>query len=532
MNRREFMRLNLAASGALTAGGARAAPRPGAADDVAEVGIAELQAAMQAGRTTSRGLVRAYLARIRAIDRAGPRINSIIELNPEAQAIAAALDRERRSKGPRGPLHGVPVVLKDNIATADRMHTTAGSLALVEARAPRDAFVVQRLRAAGAVILGKANLSEWANFRSTRSTSGWSARGGLTRNPYALDRNPSGSSSGSAAAIASSLAAAALGTETDGSIVSPSSANGLVGIKPTLGLVSRDGIVPIAHSQDTAGPMARSVADAAALLSAIAGADPRDAATAEAGAYAVDFTRFLDRDGLRGARIGVVRANFGGRNDLVGKLAEDALEVMRAQGAVLFDPVEVPNAGKYGQSELEVLLHELKADMQAYLAEFAAGSGMASLKDLIDFNDRHASSELRYFGQEHFIAAHAKGGLDTPAYREALENNRRYSRAEGLDLVLGQQRLDALVAPTGGPAWLTDFIRGDASGGGFTSPAAVAGYPHVTVPAGFVHGLPCGLSFVGGAWSEPTLIRLAYSFEQASGHRRAPTYPRSVNLGA
>ncbi|APV52528.1 amidase [Betaproteobacteria bacterium GR16-43] len=532
MNRRQFIRLAAAlGAGAISGEHAMAASSPGAELNVVEAGVAELQAAMVAGRFTSQALVRAYLARIRTIDKGGPRINSVIEVNPEAVAIAAALDKERRLKGPRGPLHGIPVLIKDNIATFDKMQTTAGSLALVGVKPPRDSFVAAKLREAGAVILGKTNLSEWANFRSTRSTSGWSARGGLTRNPYALDRNTSGSSSGSGAAIAASLAAVAVGTETDGSIISPAGANGLVGIKPTLGLVSRDGIIPIAHSQDTAGPMARTVADAAALLTALSGADPRDAATGDAGKYATDFTRFLDKEGLKGARIGVVRANFGGRNDLVSAVVEAQLKVLEASGAVLVD-VELPNAAKYGPSEYEVLLYEMKADMAAYLAEFAPGSNLKSLQDLVDFNWKNADRELKHFGQEHFLKSVAKGGLDSKEYLEALENNHKYSRAEGIDKIMDEKQLDALVAPTGGPAWLTDFIKGDASGGGFTSPAAVAGYPHITVPAGFVHGLPCGISFVGRAWSEPRLIAIAYAYEQATRHRRAPTFPKSVNPSA
>jgi amidase len=526
MDRRGFIRSGAALGAGLFAAGGTMAAGP---FDVVEADIARLGAALAAGKTTSQALVRAYLARIKSIDKAGPRINSIIELNPDALAIAAALDKERKQTGPRGPLHGVPILVKDNIATADRMRTTAGSLALVGAKAPRDAFVVQRLREAGAVILGKTNLSEWANFRSTRSTSGWSARGGLTRNPYALDRNTSGSSSGSGASIAASLAAAAVGTETDGSIISPASANGIVGIKPTLGLVSRDGIIPIAHSQDTAGPMARTVADAAALLSALAAPDPRDNVTADAAKHATDFTRFLDKDGLKGARLGVLRANFGGRNDLVAVVIEKALKVLEARGATLVD-VELPNAAKYGQTELEVLLYEMKADMAAYLATFAPGSGLATLQDLIDFNLKHADRELRYFGQEYFVRSAAKGGLDSKEYLDALANNHRYSRAEGIDQILAEKQLDALVAPSGQPAWLTDFIKGDASGGGFTSAAAVAGYPHITVPAGFVHGLPVGISFVAGAWSEPKLIAIAYAYEQASRQRKAPKYPKSVNL--
>ena len=497
--------------------------------NIVEASVADLQAAMQSGKTSSQKLVKLYLARIRAIDKAGPRLNSVIELNPDALSIAKALDAERKAKGPRGPLHGVPILLKDNIATADKMQTTAGSLALMGVKPPRDAFVVTKLREAGAVILGKTNLSEWANMRSTRSTSGWSGRGGLTKNPYALDRNTSGSSSGSGAAIAASLAAIAVGTETDGSIISPAQVSGLVGIKPTLGLISRNGIIPIAHSQDTAGPMARNVADAAALLTAMAGADARDAATLDPLMKALDYSKFLDANGLAGARIGVVRGNFGGRNDLVSAVIEEALKVLAAKGAILVDPVEVPNTAKYAQTEYEVLLYELKADLAAYLAEFASNASVKSLKDIIDFNEQNRSRELPFFGQEHFLRAEAKGGLDSKEYLDALANNLLYSRAEGIDKVMKEHKLDALVAPSGGPAWLTDFIKGDASGGGFTSPAAVAGYPHVTVPAGNVYGLPCGISFVGSAWSEPTLIRLAYAFEQATMHRRAPTFARSLN---
>ncbi|MEP7156042.1 MAG: amidase [Betaproteobacteria bacterium] len=537
MNRRDFMRIGVGGAGlgvaqsgeTMAATHAATASKKGS-PDIVEAGVAELQSAMQAGKATSVSLVKAYLARIKAIDKSGPALNAIIELNPDALAIAAMLDKERKAKGPRGPLHGIPILLKDNIATADRMQTTAGSLALVGIKPPRDAFIVTRLREAGAVILGKTNLSEWANLRSTRSTSGWSARGGLTRNPYALDRNTSGSSSGSGAAIAASLATIAVGTETDGSIISPANVNGLVGFKPTVGLVSRNGIIPLSHSQDTAGPMARTVSDAAVLLTALAGSDPRDSATGEASLQARDYSKFLDIDGLKGARIGVVRGNFGGRNDLASAVVEDALKVLQSKGAILVDPVEVPNMNKYGQSELEVLLYELKADMQAYLAEFAAGSRFSTLRDLIDFNEAHRDQEMAFFGQEHFLRADAKGGLDSKEYLDALANNHRYSREEGLDQVLKAFQLDALVAPSGTPASLTDFIRGDPGGASFTSPAAVAGYPHITVPAGHVCGLPVGISFVGAAWSEPTLLRLAYSYEQASKQRRKPTYVKTLNL--
>ncbi|MBC7415690.1 MAG: amidase [Herminiimonas sp.] len=533
MQRRDLMRMALL--GAVGVGGADAMGKSGPDDarhggmPIIDASVAELQAAMQSGRASSQSLVKAYLARIAALDRAGPRLNSIIELNPDALEIAASLDRERKKSGPRGPLHGIPVLLKDNIATADRMQTSAGSLALVGARAPRDAFIAARLRAAGAVILGKTNLSEWANLRSTRSTSGWSARGGPTRNPYALDRNTSGSSAGSGAAIAASLAAIAVGTETDGSITSPASICGLVGIKPTLGLLSRDGIVPIAHSQDTAGPMTRSVADAAVLLGAMTGIDARDAATAFSSGRTTDFTRFLDADGLRGARIGVVR-NAMGSNLRLQPIVDAALATMKARGAILID-VELPNMTKYGDSELEVLLYEFKADLNKYLAEFAQGAPARTLAQVIAFNDNNRSREMPYFDQELLLRAEAKGGLDSKEYLDALANNHRYSRAEGIDQVLQEHRLDALFAPTGGPAWLTDFVNADHSGDSFSSPAAVAGYPHVTVPAGLLAGLPVGVSFVGGAWSEGTLIKLAYAFEQATRHRRAPTYAAHASVG-
>ena len=533
MNRRDFVHMGLAGGGIATvAGRARAAPASaGPRQATAQAGVLQLQAEMAAGRHTAASLVALYQSRIRALDRSGPRLNAVIELNPDAAAIAAALDTERRAKGARGPLHGIPVLLKDNIASADRMRTSAGSLALAHAPAARDAHIVQRLRAAGAVILGKTNLSEWANLRSTRSTSGWSARGGLTRNPYALDRNTSGSSSGTGAAIAAALAAIGVGTETDGSIVSPASVCGLVGIKPSLGLVSRSGIIPLAHSQDTAGPMARSVSDAALLLQVLAGPDPSDSITVAGAARVPDYAAALDRTGLKGARIGVAR-NFFGNNDELDAIIEAALKDLAAQGAVLVDPVEVPNTAKYADSELEVLLFEFKADLPRYLAAYAPGAPIANMADLIGFNLQHREQELQFFGQEFLLRAQAKGGLDSEAYRTALANNQRYSRAEGLDQVLQEHRLDALVAPTGSPAWISDFINGDHSGNGCSSPAAVAGYPHITVPAGLLHGLPVGLSFFGAAFSETTLLRLAYGYEQATLRRRAPTYPPSVSLRA
>ena len=505
-----------------------AAPLPLNANSIVEVGVLDLQAAMRAGDITSRGLVRTYIARIESFDRAGPRVNSVIELNPDAAGIARERDLERRAGKLRGPLHGIPVLLKDNIATADKMQTTAGSLALLNAKPPRDAFIVSRLRDAGAVILGKTNLSEWANFRSTRSTSGWSSRGGLTRNPYALDRNTSGSSSGSAAAVAASFAAVAVGTETDGSIISPASVNGLVGFKPTLGLVSRDGIVPIAHSQDTAGPMTRTVADAAVLLTVLAATDARDATTAQAAANARDYTQFLQLDGLKGKRLGVVRSHFGGRNDLVSAVIDKALGVLKAQGATLVDLPDLPNESKYDDSEMTVLLYEFKAGLANYLAEFAPTSPLKTLADVVAFNVRNRDRVMPHFAQEHMVNAVAKGDLQSQEYLDALANNRRYSREEGIDKALQEHKLDALVTPSGSPAWLTDFVRGDFSGGSFTSPAAVAGYPHITVPAGFVQGLPCGISFVGTAWSEPQLFAMAYAFEQATKARRAPAFARSA----
>ena len=502
-----------------------------------EATIADLQQRMQSGRDTARSLAEQYVARIEAIDRSGPALHSVIELNPEAIAIADRLDAERKSRGPRGPLHGIPVLIKDNIATADGMMTTAGSLALAGARPPKDAFIVERLRAAGAVILGKTNLSEWANFRSTHSTSGWSGRGGQTKNPYALDRNPSGSSSGSGAAIAANLSAAAIGTETDGSIVSPSNTNGLVGIKPTLGLVSRSGIVPIAHSQDTAGPMARTVADAAAILGAIAGADREDPATqaganrgAPAGrpaAAAVDYSMFLDAGGLKGARLGVVRNRLFGNNAAADAIAEAAIAAMKQQGATIVDPANIPTLGKFDDTEFDVLLFEFKADLNKYLAWLGPASPVHSLKEVIAFNDAHKDREMPYFGQEIMAMAEKKGPLTSVAYKTALAKNHQLSRALGIDAVMTKYRLDALVAPTGGPTWLIDLVNGDggtASAPGPSTVTSVAGYPHITVPAGFFRGLPVGISLFGRAWSEPVLIKLAYAYEQATKHRRPPRF--------
>jgi amidase len=527
-SRRRFLRMG--AAGAVAFGGlgrlrTRAADAP---FEVEEATIESIQAAMAGGRLTSRALVQAYLDRIERLDRLGPTLRSVLETNPDALSIADALDAERRAKGARGPLHGVPVLLKDNVDTHDRMTTTAGSLALEGSIAPRDSFVAERLRAAGAVLLGKANMSEWANIRSDKSSSGWSARGGQCRNPYVLDRNPCGSSSGSGTAVAASLCAVAVGTETDGSIVCPANAVGLVGVKPTLGLVSRAGIIPIAHSQDTAGPMARTVRDAAVLLSALAGADPRDPATADA-RVAPDYTRALDANGLRGARLGVAR-QFLGFNREVDRLFDAALAAMKAQGAVIVDPADIPHANEYGDSELEVLLYELKADLNAYLAALGTGARVRSLADVIAFNEANREREMPFFGQELFLKAQAKGPLTEQAYLDALAKNRRLSRAEGIDAVMDQHRLDAIVAPAGGPAWLTDCVVGDHFSGGSSTPAAVAGYPNVAMPCGFVHELPVGLSFIGRAWSEPTLLRIAYAFEQATRVRRAPKFVPSLVL--
>ncbi|MDT7781383.1 MAG: amidase [Acidobacteriota bacterium] len=539
MNRRKFLRAGLLGGLAVvvstpelkSGGAARAAvsaltgvpQQQGGKFDWEELTISGAQASMSAGRLSARRLTEMYLDRIERLDRRGAALNSVIETNPEATAIAEALDRERKQGRVRGPLHGVPVLIKDNIATADRMETTAGSLALVGARPQQDAFIVQRLREAGAVIIGKTNLSEWANFRSTHSTSGWSGRGGQTRNPYALDRNPCGSSSGSGAGVSANLCLVGVGTETDGSVVCPSATCGIVGIKPTLGLVSRTGIIPIAHSQDTAGPMARTVTDAAILLKTLIALDPTDPVPWKGlrPSGAPDFTKSLDPAGLKGARIGVARKFFG-FNDEVDKLMNDAIDLMKREGATVIDPADLPTHGKLDAPEFEVLLFEFKADINKYLAALAPGDHPRTLKDLIDFNEKNKAREMPYFGQEIFTKAEAKGPLTDPAYLKALKSSKLLAQAQGIDAVMTKNNLDALIAPTGGPAWTTDLVNGDHFTGGSSTPAAVAGYPNVQVPAGYVYGLPIGISFFGRAFSEATLIRLAYAYEQASKHRQPP----------
>lgn len=545
MDRRNFVRLG-AVAGAVALGGKRlsaevlaadahkvprspASPFDVAAFELEETTIADLQTAMTAGRMTARSITQAYLNRIEELDRKGPALGHVIETNPDALSIADSLDAERKAGRVRGPLHGIPILIKDNIDTADRMTTTAGSLALAGSIPLQDAFVAAKLRAAGAILLGKTNLSEWANFRSTHSTSGWSGRGGQAKNPYVLDRNPCGSSSGSGGAVSANLCVAAVGTETDGSIVCPSSANGIVGIKPTLGLVSRAGIIPIAHSQDTAGPMTRTVTDAAILLNVMAGIDPRDPATSASRSRGrVDYTKSLDANGLRGARIGVARTKFFGYSDVTDRLINDAIETMKSQGAVIVDPANIATAGKFDDSEFDVLLYEFKADLNAYLASLGPRAPVKTLQEIIAFNEAHKDQEMPWFGQEIMIQAQAKGPLTEKKYRNELAKNLRLSRTEGIDATMNKHRLDAIVAPTGSPAWPTDLINGDHFTGASSTPAAVAGYPNINVPAGFSHNLPVGISFFGRAYSEATLIKIAYAYEQATRHRRAPQFIPSL----
>jgi amidase len=546
VNRRDFLRIGALAS--LTP----LAPQPGSTrasgsasrvdasgmaqasafpfDNLEEVTIAELQARMEAGELTAVELVEQYLARIEAIDEQGPQLNSMIEINPDARRIARALDIERQEQGPRGPLHGIPIVLKDNIDTADRMMTTAGSLALAGQAPPLDSTVASRLREAGAVIFGKGNLSEWANFRSFFSSSGWSGRGGQTKNPYALDRNPCGSSSGSSAAVSANLCAAALGTETDGSIVCPSHANGIVGIKPTVGLTSRAGVVPISHTQDTVGVHARTVADAAAVLGALTGVDPRDPATeASEGKFFADYTQFLDPHGLQGARIGVPRnSSFSGYNEEADAIFEAGVQAMAEAGAILVDPCDADFQLLSDFAEVIVLVYEFKRDLNAYLAT-RTGVPIQTLADAIAFNEANADPELKFFLQEWFLLAEADT-FSEAEYLAALALSQQISQDQGIDAVMDQHNLDAIVALTGAPAWPTNLINGDHFLGASSSTAAMAGYPLINVPAGSTFGLPVGISFMGRAFSEPTLITVAHGFEQATQARRPPEFLETLPL--
>ena len=494
-----------------------------------EATVADLQAAMESGERTARSITQLYLDRIDALDGQGPELRSVIETNPEALDIADQLDAERAASGPRGPLHGIPVALKDNIDTHDRMTTTAGSLALEGSIPPQDSFIAQRLREAGAIILAKLNMSEWAYFRGERATSGWSARGGQCRNPYALDRNPCGSSSGSGTAGSANLSALTIGTETGGSIMCPSSINGIVGIKPTVGLWSRSGVIPISHSQDTAGPMCRTVRDAAVLLGPVTGVDPRDPATAaSAGNSLADYSRFLDAGGLQGARIGVARS-FGGFSPEEMALFEDAVQAMREAGAEIVDPANLPDAAWNDEQPLLVLEYEFKANLNAYLASLGPDAPVKTLAEVIEFNERNADVEMPHFGQQRLIASEARGPLTDQVYLDAVRTIQRGNREDGIDALMDEHNLDAITAPTMGVAWKTDHIIGDRlTGGSSAGPAAIAGYPDISVPMGFVSGLPMGVSFFGRRWSEPTLIRIAYAFEQATNHRRPPTFAETL----
>ncbi|HKH46195.1 MAG TPA: amidase [Thermoanaerobaculia bacterium] len=538
MSRRSFLRLGALAGASASVGGlwkappAEAAEKASAPTGLEEITIAEIQAAMESGDLTSVELVDFYLRRIEALDQHGPTVNSVLAINPQARQIARNRDRERRTTGPRGPLHGVPILLKDNIDTGDRMQTTAGSLALAGAPATRDATVARKLRQAGAVILGKANLSEWANFRGFSSTSGWSGVGGQTRNPYVLDRNPCGSSSGSAAAVSANFTAVALGTETDGSIVCPASLNGIVGIKPTVGLTSRAGVVPISHTQDTVGPYGRTVADAAAVLGALTGVDPRDPATARsAGKFHTDYTQFLDTEGLDGARIGILRIGVTGYSRETDRIFEESLQAMADAGAVLVDDADIPTMDQLltDQAEIIVLIWEFKQDLNAYLAT-RTGVPVHNLADVIAFNEAHADQELKWFGQELMELAEAE--IFTEAdYLEALERGPRIAGPEGIDAALQIFNVEALVAPTGSPAWPTDLVNGDHFLGASSFPAAMAGYPIVNVTGGYAFNvLPVGISFMGTAFSEPTLIKLASGFEAVAPARHKPRFIPTMPL--
>ena len=529
--RRDFVRASVMAAAGMSVAPLLAACAtvriPGAGVNVEEAGVAELQAALSAGRLDAETLVQLYLARIQAIDRSGPTLRSVQEINPDAVAIARGLDEDRRAGRVRGPLHGIPILLKDNIATADKMETTAGALALVGARPREDSTIARRLRQAGAVILGKASMSEWAYFKSTPNSSGWSARSGQARNPYVLNRTPCGSSSGSAIAVAASLVTVSIGTETDGSIICPAGVNGVVGIRPTVGLTSRAGVIPISVTQDTVGPFGRTVADAAAVLGALVGVDSRDPATqASAGKWQSDYVKYLDLNGLRSARIGVPRDGYFGYSPKADAVVNQAIDALRNGGAVIVDPVKIPNFDRVAltSAELIVLLYEFKAGVNAYLSSVAPGAHVRTLDDVIQFNKRNARENLPYFGQELLERAQAKGELTEAEYLEALDKCRRLAGKEGLDAVMDGQQLDALIAPTTTPAWPVDLVNGDQLRGSSAKSAALVGYPLVSVPAGAVSGLPVGITFMGRAWSEPTLIKLAYAFEQATKARRPPQY--------
>ncbi|MYB07977.1 MAG: amidase [Gemmatimonadetes bacterium] len=536
MNRRAFLKTTAAGGAGLTANLACAPPASEPPSDAGaqgeippfefdEVTADDLQGMMESGEHTARSITEAYLGRLEAMDRQGPELCSMIEINPDALAIADELDAERQANGPRGPLHGIPVALKDNLDTHDRMTTTAGSLALEGSIPPRDSFVAERLRAAGAILLGKLNMSEWAYFRGERATSGWSARGGQCKNPYALDRNPCGSSSGSGTAASANLCALTVGTETGGSIMCPSSSNGIVGIKPTVGLWSRSGIIPISHSQDTAGPMTRTVRDAAILLGGAVGVDPRDEATAGSeGNFHTDYAQFCDPAGLQGARIGVARS-FTGFDPRVTALFDDAIQAMADAGAVIVDPANLPEAAWNDELPLLLLEYEFKANLNAYLATLGPDAPVRTLAEIIEFNETNAELEMPHFGQERMIASEARGPLTDEAYLNAKRTIQRANREDGIDALMDEHQLDAIVAPTRDLPWVTDHIKGDRlDGGSSAGPAAIAGYPDITVPMGFVSGLPAGVSFFGRAWSEPVLIRIAYAYEQATQARRAPTF--------
>jgi amidase len=521
MDRRRFLIVAAAAAATARAQQDPAAPAPAAGVNE-ELSLQDIAAAFDGERLSSQQLTQMYLSRIKRLDREGPELRAVIELNPRALEIAAGLDEERKARGRRGPMHGVPVLIKDNVETSDRMMTTAGSLALDGWYAPRDAPLIDRLRAAGAVILGKTNLSEWANFRSTHSLSGWSGRGGQARNPYATNRTPSGSSSGSAVAVAANLCAIAVGTETDGSIVSPASINGIVGLKPTVGLVSRRGIIPISHSQDTAGPLARSVRDAAVMLGAMAGLDAADPASVAVGErFETDYTRYVDPWGLRGARLGIARRFFADNTPLNGFL-DRCVETLKGAGAIIIDPADLPMHGSFGAAEQEVLLYEFKADLNSYLRRLPPTFPVRSLAALIRFNEAHRDREMPLFDQELLLQSQAKGALTDKAYLDARAACLKATRSNGIDAVLSLHKLDAMVSLTSGPAWLIDTVNGDSDTGGCSSPAAIAGYPHITVPAGLYRGLPVGLSFFGAAFSEPKLIKLASGYENAARARVPP----------